>query len=480
MKLNYLAFLIIINLYFLSYSYSQVDSTKFVKNPDKYIAEQIFNKRIVMLADFHRHHSSNSNHTCVSVLNNWLEAAESKQTKCNLTLILEDSPEDAALIADYIKTGNVDTLIYMMANNGYLEDLEFYSDLKDFSERVIQTSAFKRNLISFRVKGFEEIGNIAPLSFGYKTNLERDWWFVTQRDSMISVGITDYLNSNPDEKALVFYGSAHLIKKRAMKENGLNQLKDDSTYGYYLAYYLKNSFGDNVHIVSQDSNPAEYLNDSLNMETMQYEFYAKSEDIPWKIVYPENYDAIIFRKRNKLFIPHPLNYLLCRKLTECTISHMKEIENIDRFKKTVPIAQSFTWLYFGIVFEDAYEFEKWYDINKERIDFKTIESKKTENRLFAYSFRDTANISNKFFLGSIGFILTNLFPIPDSNKWQKEMWPEMKEHVKFINAVGIYWIGFEDEKVKAKEFLREFSGEELESAKEYFRWYRMKYYEYDF
>jgi len=480
MKMRNSVFLIIIILCLLTNLFSQVDSTKFIKNPDKYLAEQIFNKRIIMLADFHRHHSSNSNHTCLSVLNNWLEAAEIKQTKCNLTLILEDSPEDAALIADYIKTGNIDTLIYMMANSGYLEDLEFYSDLKDFSERVSNSEAFKRNLIRFSVKGFEEIGSRPPLSFGYKTNSERDWWFVTRRDSMVSKGIIDYLNSNPNEKALVFYGSAHLNKKLSKKMNGTYELKGDSLYGYYIAYYLKNSFGDKVHIVSQDSNPAEYLNDGLNMETMQYEFYAKSEDIPWNIVNSENYDAIIFRKRNMLFIPHPLNYLLCRKLTESTISYMKEIENIDRLKKTVPTAQFFTWLYFGVIFEDAYEFEKWYYINKERIDFKTIDSIKTKNRLFAYSFRDTSNISNTFLLGSLGFILTNLFPFPDSVKWQKDTWPEMKEHVKFINAVGIYWIGFEDEKVNAKEFLRKFSGEDFESAKEYFRWYRMKYYEYDF
>ncbi len=481
MKMRYSAFLIIIFLCLLTYAYSQVDSTKFIKNPDKYLAEQIFSKRIVILADYNRHHSSESNHTCVSVLNNWLLAAESKQTKCNLTLVLEDSPEDAALITDYIKTGNIDTLIYMMDDNGYIEDLEFYSDLKDFSESVRQSESFKRNLISFSVKGFEEIGSRPPISFMYKTLIERDWWFVNQRDSITSKGIMEYLNSNPDEKALVFYGSAHLIKKRAKKEFATYQLKGDSTYGYYIAYYLKNSFGENnVLTVSQGLNPAKYLNDDLHMETMQYEFYAKSEDIPWKIMYPENYDALIVRQERLVFSPHPLYYLLCRAQAEDIIRQMKENESIDRFKRTIPVTRNFTWLYFGVIFEDAAEFENWYERNRNRIDIKTIDCQKTASRLFAYAFRDTSNISIKYQLGGIGFILTKLFPFPDSTNWQKYLWPEMKEHVKFINAVGIYWIGYADEKEEAKEFLREFSGEDFESAKEYFRWYRMKYYGYDF
>jgi hypothetical protein len=83
-------------------------------------------------------------------------------------------------------------------------------------------------------------------------------------------------------------------------------------------------------------------------------------------------------------------------------------------------------------------------------------------------------------LHNLGFRLSQLLPPPDSATWWQKIWPEEIKHVKFINAVGIFWIGYPDEKAAAKKYLMEFSGQDLDEPGEYFKWYRKKYYDYDY
>ncbi len=56
----------------------------------------------------------------------------------------------------------------------------------------------------------------------------------------------------------------------------------------------------------------------------------------------------------------------------------------------------------------------------------------------------------------------------------------LMQRAKFTNSIGIYWFGYPDEKIKAKEYLVKFSGEDFAEPEKYLQWYRMKYYGYEY
>jgi hypothetical protein len=56
----------------------------------------------------------------------------------------------------------------------------------------------------------------------------------------------------------------------------------------------------------------------------------------------------------------------------------------------------------------------------------------------------------------------------------------MVNRIRFTNSIGIYWVGYPNEKLKAKEYLKEFSGEDFAEPEKYLQWYRMKYFGYEY
>jgi hypothetical protein len=56
----------------------------------------------------------------------------------------------------------------------------------------------------------------------------------------------------------------------------------------------------------------------------------------------------------------------------------------------------------------------------------------------------------------------------------------LMQRAKFTNSIGIYWFGYPEEKIRVKEYLVKFSGEECAEPEKYLQWYRMKYYGYEY
>lgn len=57
-------------------------------------------------------------------------------------------------------------------------------------------------------------------------------------------------------------------------------------------------------------------------------------------------------------------------------------------------------------------------------------------------------------------------------KWKNEGLPLIFKKIKFTNSIGIYWIGYPDEKEKAKKYLMEYSGQDFDEPEKYLQWYR--------
>jgi hypothetical protein len=50
----------------------------------------------------------------------------------------------------------------------------------------------------------------------------------------------------------------------------------------------------------------------------------------------------------------------------------------------------------------------------------------------------------------------------------------------YLNAIGVYWIGFPDEKEVAKRYLVEFSGQNYPEPESYLKWWRKQYCHADY
>jgi hypothetical protein len=88
------------------------------------------------------------------------------------------------------------------------------------------------------------------------------------------------MKSHPEEKILVFYGNAHLIKELIRKDLHTYVIRD-SSMGYYLAHYLKNEFGDaNVLTVNQILDPGLNLPETLPFHLRGNEAYFNSSKMP--------------------------------------------------------------------------------------------------------------------------------------------------------------------------------------------------------
>ncbi len=126
----------------------------------------------------------------------------------------------------------------------YLENLEYYTNLRKFSLAVDSLNKHREKKISFKMKAFEQVGGINADRVASLSEMEHELWFVNERDSVTAGRVINYIDSNPNEQILIFYGSAHLNDSKFSKRmGGIEKLTDEESMGYFLAYYLEQAFG---------------------------------------------------------------------------------------------------------------------------------------------------------------------------------------------------------------------------------------------
>jgi hypothetical protein len=59
-----------------------------------------------------------------------------------------------------------------------------------------------------------------------------------------------------------------------------------------------------------------------------------------------------------------------------------------------------------------------------------------------------------------------------SDEWLNGPWKTLSPRIRFLQCLGIYWMGYPAEKEKAKEYLIQFSGQKADSPATYLKWYR--------
>lgn len=463
---------ILIALTLLLANFSCSEEAGIYENPDKKIAELIFEKKIVMLADM-GHHTINSYNKLLNVLYNWRDAAKSKGDNKSLLLVMETDSINVKIMSEFLSNPITDSLFFTFYDSWYMDDIEFLLRLREFK---LSLDSIKNPILKFEMRGFEQVIDDDFLRIPEK---EGDLWFVNIRDSITALNLSNYIKNKPDQNILVFYGGAHLQKGLVEKNSRILTVQE--RMGYYLVHYLKKEFGEeNVLSISQ------IMNDSNSFKFTPFEKYigkdllVKSDSIPasWEEVEAEKYDMVTLRTRVTFTPSYRLNFLFSRKNIEFALKKLEKLEALlPGFNAQYEYDDILEKLYLitGKKFNNSQELKNWKNISSFDCTAR-LKSEEFKNDIFNYYFNDPTSRQKRrrllelgFGPGIIGYNIT------------KEEWKidetQGNNVVKFHNAVLVYLLGYIDEQVKAKEILLEFSGQDFPDAIQYTQWFRREFYQ---
>jgi hypothetical protein len=458
------------------YCQNKPDNTNY--NPENLIAKEINERKIVIIGEAPHSHPSGYNEV-IKILYEWLE--ECRRTGNNsqtLNLVLEIDDSLASLSNKYLKTGILSSLIDSNITLASYETIEFFTKLRNFSESLDSLkNKYPKSNLKFNVLGFEESVYNFNSEFFKKTTSEIQYWFVKDRDSVVSQKFINYFTKNRNDKYLIYYGLSHLQKGYVNKKMPGFSIKEDSCYGYYLAGYLKKEFGENnVITIAKEMMPPQSLK-RIGLDSLINKYYlAESQNLK---LLNNSQKVDYFFLNPYIEVPnHFFGYVYSRKVFE------KALEKFTLYEKSKPG----TWLYdfvekkfkelsysTGNIFNNASEFKVWLN-NQKTFDLSHFDTKEYKDYLYK-SFSNDKNA--RAILKQLGFE-NNIddYNSMDTAEWNNKIWPEALKNIKFINAIGIYWAGYPDEKINAREFLKNFSGEDYSEPEKYLQWWRNVYHNY--
>ena len=460
--------------------YSQEIDSLYDLNPEQYIADEIFNKRIVMLGEGIQHHHPTTNFNLINSLNCWLEKLKIDDTlNPNLTLIFETDSTTANLIKHYIFTGEIKPLLDFVSPNYPLSQLELFYELKKLYNKISEININRKIKINFDIEGFEVIGNKNKIDEDYfkKNQRESELWFINERDVYTSKGIIRYLKANPNQKALIYYGSAHIQTGYVNKRLGGFSIPDEETMGYWLAQYLINEFGkENIDLIVSigitpkyfDSTAFDHLKGKSFLLKKRHELFKY-----WLLSGVNQYYVNPF-----IDIPkYELNFSLSRYILE------KTIDRVSMFEKLIPGYKAEAGLmplyYLSLItgknFKSSKALKDWYSKGEFK-GFKMLDTKEFYDNIFSYYLKYVYDRNSKFTLVQLGISgIIHMYESASEKIWKDSIWNQALIDIKIINAIGIYWVGYPDEKNEAKEYLKSATGKDFNEPAEYLQWWRREY-----
>jgi hypothetical protein len=476
--LKYTGFFIVIIGLFSACS----QTNKYIPNPNEQIVRELTQKRIVMLADF-AHEWPLPYYSLTSILSTWLTMVGKGECDQNhLTLFLEESEQEASLIRQYLKTGDLNPLLDHFLPSTSLERLEFYSDLRTVTLRIDSMNGVLHpsKLITFDVQGPEAMNILDPRILDSSDRVAR-LFFVRDRDSLSAMNIITYLTEQPNQKGFIFYGGAHLIKKLVTKPY-TESLMPEERVGTFLAYYLKREYGDNqvlsINQLARGRCPINF--DEFDKTNV----LVYSGDIPWKDslpndenLLPENFDAFFIR--HEFVLPsHALSKIFSRRIIMASIKRIELLEShlAGPFGKRY-YNQALRTLQFlsDTNFSKVKDWKSWWT-NYQFDGFERLRSVDFRKRMANDYFPRRENPEYLQVLDDLGFSASFGNPRTMSRQEWDRAFNKIWEEIIFVNSIGIFWIGDPDEQAKAKAYLVEFSGQNYNDPSKYMKWWRRKYY----
>ena len=270
--------------------------------------------KCILLADSY-HGRGYYKERVISFLRYWLNKtiADSNYIKIpsKLILFLEIDKNVQENFCSYIKTGDSYSLLsFLMDKNvNYstyfftIDNLIFLYELRDINEEISKANQNRKNKIELRLIGSEanppyndeDIVKMSKEEFEKK----RIVWFANERDRLSSMNIKNELDTDPDYKALIFYGSAHLLRGIQMKgviNTSPFAYLNKTLNGYYLAHCLDSIIGRNQVSVFTDYSSESGRNHQNESTIERLKFSEESPDFVINNVslYPLSHCPIFF------------------------------------------------------------------------------------------------------------------------------------------------------------------------------------------
>lgn len=459
-----------------------------------FILDKLKRNRVVMLSDS-QHGSSLYLQSVIRFLNYWIDQMDN-QSDSNLSsprklfLIMEMAPDEGAQLCQYITTGK---LFKSFSYRYKLWEMntarvEFYGDLRRLTKRIdsINNSLSSEQEIGFRL--------LFPEQAIDWTTWTRDWadtFFISRRDEYSSQLASDSLSAHPDYRALIFYGSAHLNKHRALK-HGYNM----SGEGYYLAHYLTQRFGDKGGVYTIYQSNINAMGDmSGYYRGVGHDFAIDNHRLGTGMI-PEDYKKVGADGEIVYFDFDP-EYKDLRLYQIHSMRIVKYlIDNMERFSKS---SDSISANYMrgalrvlpGIVgtrFDDYHEgdpksaravvkkWKSWYDTTSMDM-VAELESQAIYNRILGFM-ATSEGCKVNWYEGVICECL-GLDPSYDTAAAPSKRADEYRQYIAHFrkklllrDLVSLLWVGNESEITKAMAVLKRETGEKFTTAREWASWLR--------
>ncbi|HNS20772.1 MAG TPA: hypothetical protein PKH24_09750 [Sedimentisphaerales bacterium] len=444
----------------------------------RHVASELWNRKIVALADF-AHENACPFYSLTQVLSNWLDLAADKSV--SLVLVLEETSQTAEILQDYVRTGHAEPILSHLLPYTSLERLEFYQELRDFHLRVerVNEGPSENRRIRFSIRGFEPFS-----AFGSADGTELPYSSAAQagdvaneRDRRVAAGLTAHLKDHPSDQVLVFYGMDHL-RTRPTRQSWAQRMFGSSQQWEPLGYLLRTQLGEQFLNVAQAPFPPA-ARDPRNPHhaLMSRNVILRSADIPWEArgIDPGNFDAVVFLNTPTIDEVHLLRHICSRRVVDCAVERLAAGESQKPNVFTGTLARrtrDSLQLLTGQEFETAAQWRQWLSENPydglARVD----------SDAFAEVVRRECcrpmDRGRSAWLASLGLPPTiygrqqQITP----QEWRSTTWKGLFPRVRFLQCIGICWVGYPAEKEKAREYLVQFSGKTFEDPGMYLKWYR--------
>ncbi len=462
-------------------AYAQAFRSPFSCEPDAFrqVARKLQDTRVVALADF-AHQNAYPYHTLMQVLTHWLDFAA--PTGGQLVLAMEMDAEATEILREYLRTGDIGPVLEYWLPFSSLDQLAFYDDLREFALRVqrINEGFGEERRIGFHVLGLETFsmwasGNVGEADLPEPSQAAQ---IANERDRRVAGALLAYLKEHPREKALVFYGMDHLCI-RETRQSWAGRLFGSQQSWLPMGYLVKQELKDDFLSVAQSplppaaTDPAGPYHDLLGRD-----LFVKASDVPWKSlrINPADYDAVVFPGSPRIDEAHESKFICSRRILEHAVAKLARIEALPQNAFTARYSlpsNTLAGLQFitGQSFDSAAQWKQWaaespYD------GFARMDSSG-----FAEAVRrecgQPMNRRRSAMLASLGLpaVYYGRQQQISPEQWV-DIWAKVSGRIRFLQCVGIYWVGYPTEREKARKYLVQVSGQELDSAALYLKWYR--------
>ncbi|MGE5399604.1 MAG: hypothetical protein ACM3S2_04315 [Ignavibacteriales bacterium] len=489
---NVLAVFCIISIFWANnYVNLKGEEKQYNTDPYGFAASQIVLNKIVMLGENGAldHYNLFPHITFLNVIKSWKNTVQKENLhNKTLTLVIERSPSAVKLVQKIIDENDLNPFLETESLVYSLEDLYLFSKLGELKKEIESTGNH------LKIVGFEIDERYDNEWFFKKSNEERSNFTGIERDSLLYKDMSSYIKSNPDENILINYGHAHLSDEYFHRTFPPDVYGKGHCFAYYLRRDLKEKF------VTIDQNLVydsffENRNDLSYVKKKNFLLEKGDTILINQLGYRNLFADFLIVKHDGLVGPHFIRNVFSRNTLLRNSNMLLEFDKYSRkYNKSLTLQpkenqnplvarllQSMN-LITGRNFKSIPEYTAYLDSTKSEFYHNRISEELFSKELYGYLKNNPENNNFRFMLYCIGMVPNIYFSVgvPLVETWENDLWKNAQVHMNYFDYVGLLWLGTDEEKEKAWEFLAGYTKENYSDAPQYLEWYYKNKYNYNF